>query len=224
MAARSSMVSAIERALLAEGRRLIAGCDEAGRGALAGPVFAAAVVLDYERLPSVLADSKTLSRPQRELAETQIREFALACFVHSIDERGIEQHNILQASLLCMHRALESIEAAGHLLDAVLIDGLHTPRAQLRKGSIPMQAIVDGDAKIACISAAGILAKVARDAYMRGMAERHPHYGFEHNYGYGTPAHLEALGRHGPCELHRRSFAPVRELLSGALFPEAALQ
>ncbi len=215
-------LSALERALLAEGKRLICGCDEAGRGALAGPVVAAAVVLDYDCLPGGLNDSKLLRADAREAAAETIRRCAIAWAVCAMSPREIERINILQASLSAMQTAVSMLSCCP---EYVLIDGPQLPRMQtsaggeaLDSGSLPMQAIIDGDALILGIAAASILAKVERDRLMRELALEHPAYGFERHMGYGTPQHRAALTAHGPCEIHRRSFKPVQEILQGSLF------
>ena len=206
-------LSGLEKSLTAAGLKHIAGCDEAGRGALAGPVAAAAVVLNYRNLPSVLMDSKRLTRRRRELAAAEIKEKALAYATFLIEPREIERINILQASLSAMAHAVVKL---GILVDGVLADGNHLPPVEAAQ----VHAIVGGDAKILCIAAASILAKVERDFLMEQYA-RQPklkRYGFDKHKGYPTEAHLAALKRHGPCALHRRTFKPVRELLSPSLF------
>ncbi len=182
--------------------RLICGTDEAGRGCLAGDVFAAAVILDPQRPVDGLADSKLLSEKKRIALAGEIRASARAWAVARASVEEIDELNILRASLLAMQR---SIQALGLEPGEVLVDGLHVPRL-----SVPARAIVDGDQLIAEISAASILAKTARDAYMLEEAARHPDYGFEQHKGYGTRLHMSALARLGPCAIHRRSFAPVR--------------
>ena len=187
--------------------RLICGVDEAGRGPLAGPVFAAAVVLaPGRRAPRGTADSKLLSARQRERLAALIKERALVWAVAWASVEEIDSLNILQASLLAMRRAVESLNPAP---DEVLLDGPHCPAL-----SIPARAVIDGDAKFKIIAAASILAKTARDAEMRRLHERFPQYGFDEHKGYPTPQHLRALRRHGVCEVYRRSFAPVREMLA----------
>lgn len=190
------------------------GVDEAGRGPLAGPVYAAAVILDPARRIRGLDDSKQLAPDVRlELAE-RIRSRAAAWAVASASVAEIDTLNILQASLLAMRRAVEALAIAPAL---VLVDGLHCPPLAMR-----VRAIVDGDAKVKAISAASILAKTARDAEMVRLAADYPQYGFDRHKGYPTPEHLELLQRFGPCEIYRRSFAPVRALLGGGqhrLFP-----
>lgn len=180
----------------------ICGVDEAGRGPLAGAVFAAAVVLDPAHPIAGLADSKMLSPKRRETLALIIREHALACCVASASVEEIDAINILQATLLAMKRAVEGL---GMTPDEVVVDGLHVPKISLRS-----RAMVQGDRLIAEISAASILAKTARDAEMVAMHGRYPQYGFAQHKGYGTAAHMDALQVHGPCPIHRRSFAPVR--------------
>jgi ribonuclease HII len=194
--------------------RCTCGVDEAGRGPLAGPVYAAAVILDPARRIRGLDDSKQLAPAVRlELAE-RIRSRALAWAVASASVEEIDALNILHAALLAMRRAITALAVVPEL---ALIDGLHCPQLPFEA-----RAIVDGDAKVKAISAASILAKTERDAEMVRLAERYPQYGFERHKGYATPEHLELLQRFGPCAVYRRSFAPVRVLLSGeqiALFP-----
>jgi len=188
--------------------RLICGVDEAGRGPLAGPVYAAAVILaPGKRAPAGIADSKTLSAGRRERLAAAIKGRALAWSVAWASVEEIDRLNILQASLLAMKRAVESLSIAP---DEVLLDGMHCPAL-----AVPARAIVDGDAKVRVIAAASILAKTERDSEMCRLHERFPQYGFDEHKGYPTPEHLEALRRHGVCEIYRRSFAPVRELLEG---------
>jgi ribonuclease HII len=181
---------------------LICGVDEAGRGPLAGAVFAAAVILDGERPIEGLADSKKLSEKKREYLAEQIRERALAWAVSKAEAEEIDIINILQASLLAMRRAVENLSLAP---SEALIDGLHCPKL-----AIPCRAIVKGDSSVAEISAASILAKTARDAEMLRLHLEYPQYGFDRHKGYPTALHLEALRRHGASEIHRRSFAPVK--------------
>jgi len=187
--------------------RLICGVDEAGRGPLAGPVFAACVVLRDEDAISGLADSKKLSPARREELAVQIRSRAAARAIASASVEEIDTHNILRASLLAMQRAVERLALEPH---EVLVDGLHCP--QLR---FPVRAVVRGDDTIAAISAASILAKTARDALMLELHARYPAYGFDSHKGYPTPDHLAALQRCGVSPVHRRSFAPVRALCGG---------
>ncbi len=186
---------------------LLCGVDEAGRGPLAGPVVAAAVVLDPGRRVRGLDDSKKLAALARLELATLIRSRALAWAVASASVEEIDALNILRATLLAMERA---IAALGVSPDRVLVDGLHCPAVALRT-----RAVVDGDARVNAISAASILAKTVRDGAMVELAAAHPRYGFDRHKGYGTPEHLECLHRFGPCAAHRRSFRPVRELLGG---------
>lgn len=184
---------------------LVCGVDEAGRGPLAGPVFAACVILDRARPIRGLADSKQLASERREVLALRIRERALAYGVASASVDEIDRLNILQATLLAMRRAVESLRLAP---GEVLVDGNQCPSL-----AFPTRTIVGGDAKVRSISAASILAKTARDAHMVELHALRPEYGFDQHKGYGTPEHLDALRRFGACEFHRRSFAPVREVL-----------
>ena len=186
--------------------RLICGVDEAGRGPLAGPVCAAAVVFEPgRRVPAGIADSKVLSACERERLADLIRKKALAWSVAWASVEEIDSLNILQASLLAMRRAVETLSVLPH---EVLFDGSQCPML-----AVPARAIVDGDAKVRVIGAASILAKTARDAEMCRLHGQFPQYGFDEHKGYPTPAHLRALRLHGVCEVYRRSFAPVREML-----------
>lgn len=184
---------------------LVCGVDEAGRGPLAGPVSAAAVILDPDYPISGLADSKKLSERQRDRLAPVIRERALAWAVAYADVGEIDQLNILQATLLAMRRAVLALHIQPQ---QVLVDGLYCPQT-----GIPSQAIVKGDSKVAAISAASILAKTARDALMLELHETYPYYGFADHKGYPTAAHLAALREHGVSIVHRKSFRPVSELL-----------
>jgi ribonuclease HII len=185
---------------------LVAGVDEAGRGPLAGPVVVAAVILDPARPIVGLADSKVLSPARREKLAIEIRACALAFSVVEVGVAEIDELNILQASLLGMSRALRALMPQARF---ALIDGNKLPRDLPCTG----RAIVDGDALEPAISAASILAKVARDTRMRELDALHPGYGFAVHKGYPTAAHRAALERLGPCAEHRRSFAPVRQHL-----------
>ena len=186
---------------------MICGVDEAGRGPLAGPVFAAAVVLGTAHGIVGLADSKTLRARQRGLLATQIRQRAVAWAVASATVEEVDTLNILQATLLAMRRAVEALACVPH---EVLVDGLYCPRIAL-----PARAVVRGDSLIAEISAASIIAKTMRDAAMLELHARYPDYGFDRHKGYPTAAHLHALRLHGVSPVHRRSFAPVKALLHG---------
>jgi len=185
---------------------LIAGVDEAGRGPLAGPVYAAAVILDPAHPITGLADSKKLSPARREVLALAIRERALAYAVARAEVEEIDRINILQASLLAMVRAVLGLSIAPQL---VLVDGNRCPIGL----PYPLRAIIKGDATEPAISAASILAKVARDAVMLDLDTVWPGYGFARHKGYPTADHLAALARLGPCPEHRRSFAPVRAVL-----------
>lgn len=182
---------------------LIAGIDEAGRGPLAGPVVAAAVILDVAAPIAGLRDSKELSAHARTELAAQIRARALAWAVASADVAEIDTLNILQATLVAMRRAFDALALAP---SEAWIDGNRCPEL-----SCVARAIVGGDREVAAISAASILAKTTRDAMLLDLDVRYPAYGFARNKGYGTPEHLAALARHGPCPAHRRSFAPVAQ-------------
>ena len=188
---------------------LLCGVDEAGRGPLAGSVFAAAVVLDPARPIRGLADSKQLAEAVRERLAKRIRSRSLAWAIASASVEEIDTLNILQASLLAMRRA---VEALGMEPEEVCVDGLHTPQVAFK-----CTAIVKGDALVKAISAASILAKTARDAEMTLLDRRFPQYGFANHKGYCTPEHLAALKIFGPCEIHRRTFEPVHVLLQADL-------
>ncbi len=179
--------------------------DEAGRGPLAGAVFAAAVILDPNKIIAGLADSKKLSEKKRDFLAGEIKEKAYAWAIASCSAEEIDEINILQASLLAMKRAVEGLSLQP---DELLVDGLHCPKL-----SIPMRAIVQGDSKEACISAASILAKTARDAELYILDEQYPQYGFAKHKGYPTPLHMQMLALHGVLPIHRKTYAPVRRLL-----------
>lgn len=190
---------------------LVAGVDEAGRGPLAGPVVVAAVILDPARPIRGLDDSKYLSEERRSVLEPRIRERALAYSVIEVSVSDIDRLNIFHATLYGMSSALAALTLRPQL---ALIDGNRLPK-QL---CCPARAVIGGDASEPSISAASILAKVARDRLMTALDLLHPGYGFARHKGYPTPEHLDCLARLGPCEHHRRSFAPVRSLLQPALF------
>ena len=181
---------------------LIAGVDEAGRGPLAGPVVAAAVILDDLQPIAGLADSKVLTPKRRERLFDEIRAKALACCIAEATVEEIDQLNILHATMLAMRRAVEGLRLRPV---KVLVDGNRIPTLR-----IPAEAIVKGDSKVQAISAASILAKVHRDRLCAALHERFPQYGFDVHKGYPTAAHLSLLREHGPCDQHRRSYAPVR--------------
>ena len=178
-----------------------AGVDEAGRGPLAGPVVAAAVILDPARPIRGLADSKVLAPVRREVLAKRIRERATAFAVALAAVDEIDSLNILHASMLAMQRAVEALAVPP---EEVLVDGNRCPNVAFR-----VRAIVRGDASVPSISAASILAKTARDAMLRELDREYPAYGFARHKGYATPEHLAALALHGPCAAHRRSFSPV---------------
>jgi ribonuclease HII len=185
-------------------RLLICGVDEAGRGPLAGPVFAACVILDPDAPIAGLADSKTLTATRRERLAAEIRKRAAGFAIASASVEEIDRLNILRASLLAMRRAIEQLAIRP---DEVLVDGLHCPEVQYR-----VRAVVRGDSTVEAISAASILAKTARDAAMAELHMHYPQYGFDRHKGYPTADHLAALKRCGVSPVHRRSFAPVRVL------------
>ena len=180
---------------------LLAGVDEAGRGPLAGPVVAAAVILDDARRVNGLADSKVLTPLQRDKLYDRIREKALCCSVGSATVEEIDSLNIFHATMLAMKRAVEGLRLKPA---KVLVDGNRLPKLDILS-----EAIVGGDAKVKSISAASIIAKVTRDRLLRELHEQFPQYGFAAHKGYSTPEHLEALRVHGPCVHHRKHFAPV---------------
>lgn len=188
-------------------RKLVAGVDEAGRGPLAGPVIAAAVILDAEKPIVGLADSKVLSAGRREELSLLIKQRALCWALGRAEVEEIDHLNILQASLLAMQRAVAALKV---IPDLALVDGNQSPKLLCH-----VQTIVRGDATIPAISAASILAKVARDAEMCKLDTLYPGYGFAKHKGYPTDAHLKALERSGVSPMHRRSFGPVRRLLDG---------
>lgn len=182
---------------------LVAGVDEAGRGPLAGPVVAAAVILDDMRPIKGLADSKKLSPKRREVLYDEIRARALCCSIAEASVEEIDRLNILHATMLAMRRAVQGLRLKP---TKVLVDGNRIPPLD-----VLAEAIVKGDTKVPAISAASILAKVTRDRMLADLHIRHPEYGFDQHKGYGTAQHLEALRRLGPLPEHRRSFAPVAQ-------------
>jgi ribonuclease HII len=186
---------------------LVAGVDEAGRGPLAGPVVAAAVILDDLKPIKGLADSKAISALKRERLFDEIRAKALCCCIAEASAAEIDELNILQATMLAMRRAVEGLRLKPA---KVLVDGNRIPVLK-----IPAEAIVKGDAKVKAISAASILAKVHRDRLCLELHALHPQYGFDGHKGYPTPEHLAALRAHGACPQHRRTFGPVRDVLGG---------
>ena len=184
---------------------LMAGVDEVGRGPLAGPVVAAAVILDERRTIRGLNDSKLLAPAVRERLSIEIRAKALCVSIGEATVDEIDRINILQAALLAMRRVVDGLRLTPQV---VVVDGNQLPQ-------VPMacRSIVGGDARVRAISAASIVAKVHRDRLCQDLHDEHPEYGFAAHKGYSTPEHLDALRRHGPCRHHRRSFAPVREVL-----------
>lgn len=184
---------------------LICGVDEAGRGPLAGPVFAACVILNPDFQIEGLADSKQISAKKRESLTVTIKEYSNAWAIAYASIEEIDQMNILQASLLAMKRAVESLPMVP---DIVLVDGNHCPQL-----NYPVRSIVKGDSLVPAISAASILAKTARDAEMLVLHNRFPLYGFDQHKGYPTKKHIAALLEHGVSRAHRRSFAPVKALI-----------
>jgi len=187
-----------------ENDRLICGVDEAGRGPIAGPVYAAAVLLDPQRPVAGLKDSKLLSAARREALAESIRGAALAWAIASASVEEIDRLNILQATMLAMRRAVQGLAVAPQ---EAWIDGNRCPAL-----SCASRAVIGGDRSVPQISAASILAKTARDAEMLRLHAQYPVYGLDRHKGYPTPEHLARLARYGACEIHRRSFAPVRQV------------
>lgn len=193
--------------------RLVSGVDEAGRGPLAGPVYAAAVILDPARRINGLADSKVLTAERRAVLAERIKERAIAWSIAFATVEEIDRLNIFHASMLAMRRAVEGLAVPP---DEAWIDGNQCPKL-----ACEAKAFVDGDARLRPISAASILAKTARDAEMMALHDRYPQYGFDRHKGYATAEHFEALGRLGPCEIHRKSFYAVGVFFQGNLFADA---
>lgn len=189
---------------LFDGCKMVCGVDEAGRGPLAGPVYAACVILDKNYPIDGLKDSKKLSASKRERLAIIIKEHARAWAIASASVEEIDQFNILRASLLAMRRAVESLVV---IPDQVLIDGTHSPTL-----SYPVRTIIGGDSLVPEISAASILAKTERDLEMSRLHTHYPYYGFDQHKGYPTQKHLAALKQYGPSEIHRKSFAPIKLL------------
>lgn len=198
-----------EQEARAQGIQIIAGVDEAGRGPLAGPVVAAAVILPQDFDVTGINDSKQLTSEQREKLKQKIEQAALSIGIGIVDAEVIDRINILQATYQAMRLAIQQCYPVPELL---LADAVTIPKI-----SIPQRSIIKGDAKSHSIAAASIVAKTTRDEWMRQAAEKYPVYGFEQHMGYGTPAHLQAIQQHGPCPIHRRSFAPVKELMQETL-------
>ena len=193
-----------EKEAFADGFQLVCGVDEAGRGPLAGPVCAAAVILPPELVSPGLNDSKTLTAKKRRELCSVITAEAVSYGIAFASEQEIDEINILQATFLAMERAMQKLSPPPEL---ALIDGNRT-----KDFGLPVRTIVKGDSLSASIAAASILAKVTRDRYMIELDEKYPEYGFAQHKGYGTAQHIEALKKYGPCPIHRRSFEPVRLL------------
>ncbi|MDJ0749241.1 MAG: ribonuclease HII [Woeseiaceae bacterium] len=189
---------------------LVAGVDEAGRGPLAGPVVAAAVILDPERCIEGLDDSKKLGEPKRERLAVEIRERSLAWSVALAEPAEIDEFNILAATMLAMRRAVASLSL---MPKGVQVDGNRLPDLSFDGVRLHGEAVIGGDGKIASISAASIIAKTHRDAIMVRLDREYPVYGFARHKGYGTSVHLDRLREYGPCPAHRQTFAPVRAAL-----------
>lgn len=200
-----------ESRILKTGTGPVAGVDEAGRGPLAGPVVAAAVIFDRKRIPQGLNDSKQLCAETREALFPLIMERAIAVGVGEASVDEIDLINIRQATHLAMARAVRALSVAAAF---ALVDGNDAPALPC-----PCDTLIDGDARSVSIAAASIIAKVTRDRMMAALHEEHPHYGWSQNKGYSTEFHLTALNAHGPCHHHRRSFAPVHRLLYPDLVP-----
>ncbi|MBA2732442.1 MAG: ribonuclease HII [Acidobacteria bacterium] len=198
----SSICTDFEDGARADGFRFIAGVDEVGRGALAGPVVAAAVILDPERpVPEGLDDSKKLTALQRERIACEILQVAVAFSIGQVEPEDIDRINILQASRLAMMEAIKQLTPPA---DYLLIDAV-----QLKETGLPQKSIIHGDSISASIAAASVIAKIYRDALLRAFHEVYPEYNFASHVGYGSRQHLEALREHGPCRIHRKSFRGV---------------
>ncbi|UTW58149.1 ribonuclease HII [Kordiimonas sp. SCSIO 12603] len=194
-----------EETMLKEHSGYVCGVDEVGRGPLAGPVVAAAVILDAENIPKGLNDSKKLSEKKREALFDSIYERAIAVSVAEATVEEVDEINILQASLLAMRRAVEGLEVSA---GSALVDGNKDPGLNM-----PTNTLVKGDGRSLSIAAASIIAKVFRDRMMKKLAEKYPDYGWEQNAGYGVPKHMAALKLVGVTPFHRKSFAPIRVIL-----------
>lgn len=192
-----------------------AGVDEVGRGCIAGPVVAACVMLDYEKLASLddktkskIRDSKTLSAKQRSDLLQLIDEISIGKAIGIASEREIETHGILPATFLAMNRAVDGLRSRKP--DVLLVDG----NQKILNQSIRQVTVVKGDSLCFAIAASSIIAKEYRDSFMQSKAETHPHWGFDRHVGYGTSEHIAAITKHGICDLHRRNFAPIRDLVT----------
>ena len=197
-------IHAFERALYQRGYQRIAGVDEAGRGPLAGPVVASAVILPLDCAIVGIMDSKQLTAKQRDVLFDEIREAAVSIGISYMDSKTIDQVNILQATMQAMRESIEQIDPSP---DYVIVDGTHIPAV-----SIPTKAIPKGDSLSQSVAAASIIAKVTRDRLMIELDKVYPQYGFRQHKGYGTDQHRQALIQFGPCPIHRRTFRPVSEL------------
>lgn len=203
-AARFGVLLRIERELRSRGFTRIAGCDEVGVGPLAGPVVAAAVILPPEGLPRGVDDSKKLTPARREELAATLRDLAVSVAIGIVEVAEIDRINIYQATLEAMRRAVTALDPAP---DHVVVDARTVPGVE-----VPQTPLIKGDARCYAVAAASIIAKVARDRMMHELDAQYPEYGFRDHMGYGTPRHLAAIHRFGPCPVHRRSFAPVREM------------
>jgi ribonuclease HII len=205
-----SKLAAFDQIKSDSGRLLIAGVDEAGRGCLAGPVVAAAVILDSSSISAMINDSKQLTANRRDLAYVEVIKSALSWSAFAVSPAEIDSINILQATMLAMS---DSIGRLPMVPDLVLIDGNKAPETD-----VDCETVIKGDAKSACIAAASIIAKVTRDRIMLEMHKRYPEYGFDENKGYGAQSHMDALKKYGATPIHRKTYRPVADLLQGSLF------
>ena len=196
----------LDFSLVAQAHELVAGVDEVGRGPLCGAVVTAAVILDPNRPIIGLNDSKKLTEARREKLFDEICEKALSWHIARAEVEEIDELNILHATMLAMQRAVEGLHITPKL---AMIDGNRCPKL-----AMPAEAVVKGDSKVPAIAAASILAKVSRDRFMLELHQQHPEYGFDQHKGYGTKLHLERLHLHGASPVHRRSFAPVRNVIA----------
>ncbi|MEA3249234.1 MAG: ribonuclease HII [Patescibacteria group bacterium] len=194
-----------ERALLAQGYVIVAGVDEVGSGCLAGPVYAGAVILPFDSRIGLIRDSKTLSADQRNRVADEIKQVASAWAVGTASVEEIDEFNIRRAGLLAMRRAVRGLKLEPQF---VIVDAFEIPDLL-----IPQKGIVAADRKVKSVAAASVIAKVERDRFMMEMDRQYPGYGFTEHKGYGTKVHKEALARFGPCPIHRKNFAPVKDML-----------
>ena len=190
--------------------RLVAGVDEVGRGPLAGPVVAAAVILNPRARIEGLKDSKLITARGRQRLAVDIRRYALCFAIGMAGEREVDELNVLEASLVAMRRAVEKLRIAP---EHVIVDGNRAPAFDIVKAGYSVETCVNGDRLVPSVSAASIIAKVCRDRLMRRLDRQYPGYGFASNFGYPTRAHIDGLRELGPCPIHRRSFAPVQNAL-----------